>query len=586
MPTGGNFVNCNCGPDSACESPTEPVATVGLCLPDGSPIAVTVVRDCIGQVSSEGWLDLTTGEWQAGAPPDGVTACTTPRSVAVSGTLCDLGEDGEVLGLVLVEYQHAPDGSLVGVRLVNATSGDTYTPQGAIGVCPAADAGGAAAGGRGLVPLCDVTEDGTATPFVRDFERGPSGAVTGYTDYDLDGSEYTPSGTVQPCAGGGRGGADESPDVVDCDDGRALLVRVCGTGEESPGAPDATSGVVELCDSAESGEVTRFWRHVAYDESGRPVDYVDTNADLERYTPAGTVGACEPCPCPSAFAVECWATAEGWVGYDNTSMVGGLPGACGTIEGPEDVEGNGDNFNCDAGPYTITSWIINGAEVVPEGAPVTFEGGPCGGDDGDMHANWAAALASLDPHADGWVPDFMDGCAWYVRADNVPGSVTYGLMVIEGDGTNVSGGRWVLGPAQSCTEERYSRVWRETPAGEITSEWLDADGVPTDPPGGVLLPCGTGCGASAGGAEGPAVGASVERLSGEGTVTVPAGAREVAVTVVAGEPTVTVGDGEPVSLPAGGPPVTWSAGGGAGLADALTIEVADGDDVVVTSTRT
>src|SRR5690606_5282634 len=125
MAVGGNFTSCNCGPDNtACAFPTEPVATVGLCLADGSPIAVTVIRDCAGTTTSEGWLNLANGVWSAGAPPAGTIACGDSRSIQVSGTFCDVDDDGQVLGLVLVEYSYAADGSIDGVRLVDAVTGD------------------------------------------------------------------------------------------------------------------------------------------------------------------------------------------------------------------------------------------------------------------------------------------------------------------------------------------------------------------------------------------------------------------------------------------------------------------------------
>ncbi|WP_437033543.1 hypothetical protein, partial [Streptomyces althioticus] len=196
MPSGGNFSSCNCGPDAAaCESPTQPVATVGLCLADGTPIAVTVVRDCAGTVTSEGWIDLTSGTWNAGSPPAGTIACGDSRSIQVSGTFCDVDPMGGVLGLVLIEYSYAADGSIAAVRLVDAVTGETYTPLGEVTTCPA----GVDAPERDLVQLCDTAEDGTVTSFVRDYQRDSVGQITGHADYDLGGAPYTPTGTVDVC---------------------------------------------------------------------------------------------------------------------------------------------------------------------------------------------------------------------------------------------------------------------------------------------------------------------------------------------------------------------------------------------------
>ena len=184
---------CPTSPD--CEALTTPTATIGLCLSDGTPIAVTVVRDCTGAVTSEGWINLTTGAWSAGAVPAGTVACGSSQSVQVSGTFCDVLPDGTVAGLVLVEYSYADDGTVASVRLVDATTGTTYTPTGTVTTCPA----GVAQPERDLLQLCDTAADGTVTAFVRDYARDENGAIVGHSDYALDGTPYTPAGTVDVC---------------------------------------------------------------------------------------------------------------------------------------------------------------------------------------------------------------------------------------------------------------------------------------------------------------------------------------------------------------------------------------------------
>ncbi|MDX2643494.1 hypothetical protein PV341_07875 [Streptomyces sp. PA03-1a] len=188
---------------SDCASPTTPAATLGLCLADGTPIAVLITRDCDGATTQDGWLNLTTGTYSAGAPPVGAQACGDSRAFELAGLLCDVDPGtGDVLGLVLVEYEYNPDGSLASVRLVDPATGNTYTLQGDLTVCP----GGAAANAadQDLTVLCDVQPDGSSVPFVRDFRRDPaSGAVTGHTDYGLDGAPYTVTGTVGVCSPAG-----------------------------------------------------------------------------------------------------------------------------------------------------------------------------------------------------------------------------------------------------------------------------------------------------------------------------------------------------------------------------------------------
>ncbi|MFE6022349.1 hypothetical protein ACFQ6O_38370 [Streptomyces sp. NPDC056441] len=181
---------------NGCDEPTQPVAMTGLCLADGTPISVVVTRDCAGTVTQEGWLNLTTGAWATGAPPAGTIACGDSRSIQVSGTFCDVDPaSGDVLGLVLVEYSYAADGSIASVRLVDAVTGDTYTPQGEVTTCPA----GVEQPERDVVQLCDVQADGTVTPIIRDFARDENGQITGHTDYDVDGAPYAPAGTVGVC---------------------------------------------------------------------------------------------------------------------------------------------------------------------------------------------------------------------------------------------------------------------------------------------------------------------------------------------------------------------------------------------------
>ncbi|MFJ6565600.1 hypothetical protein ACIQMV_38325 [Streptomyces sp. NPDC091412] len=185
-----------CETASPCTAQTTPAATLGLCLADGTPIAVVVTRDCEGTVTRDGWLNLTTGAYSTGEPPAGTVACGDSRSIQVSGTFCDVDPDtGDVLGLVLIEYSYDADGSIAAVRLVDAVTGDTYTPQGEVTTCPA----GVEQPERDLLQLCDTADDGTVTAFVRDYARDENGQITGHTDYTLDGAPYTPAGTVGVC---------------------------------------------------------------------------------------------------------------------------------------------------------------------------------------------------------------------------------------------------------------------------------------------------------------------------------------------------------------------------------------------------
>ncbi|MER6557890.1 hypothetical protein ABT300_09005 [Streptomyces sp. NPDC001027] len=197
-----------------CAEQTTPAATLGLCLADGTPIAVVITRDCATDtVTQDGWINLLTGMFSMGAPPAGAAACGDSRAFELAGLLCDVLPDGTVAGLVLVEYEYNADGSLASVRLVDPATGSTYTLQGELGVCP----GGTITAGADLdlIVLCDVQADGTSTPFLRDYRRDPdTGLINGHTDYGLDGTLYTVTGTVGQC----------TPDAEPCRNTNAFLL--------------------------------------------------------------------------------------------------------------------------------------------------------------------------------------------------------------------------------------------------------------------------------------------------------------------------------------------------------------------------
>ncbi|MFJ3249067.1 hypothetical protein [Streptomyces sp. NPDC086782] len=218
----GTVTTCQPDETPACEEQTTPAATLGLCLADGTPVAVLVTRDCDGTVTQDGWLNLTTGAYSAGDPPTGTMACGNPRSISTTGTFCDVDPDsGDVLGLVLIEYTYGAEGAVTAVRLVDAVTGTTYTPQGAVTTCPA----GVAQPERDLVQLCDTAPGGAVTQFVRDYGRDENGAIAGHSDYRLDGAPYTPTGTVGRCTDQCR----DCQTVILCDTNGNPPATIAGT---------------------------------------------------------------------------------------------------------------------------------------------------------------------------------------------------------------------------------------------------------------------------------------------------------------------------------------------------------------------
>ncbi|MCX4458671.1 hypothetical protein OOK58_42950 [Streptomyces sp. NBC_01728] len=216
------------GGTSPCAEQTTPAATLGLCLADGTPIAVVVTRDCAGLVTLDGWINLTTGTFSAGAPPAGAAGCGDSRAFELAGLLCDVDPaTGDVLGLVLVEYEYNPDGSLSSVRLVDPGTGATYTLQGELSICPGGT--GTPAADLDLTVLCDVQADGTAVPFLRDYRRdATTGQINGHTDYGLDGTPYAATGTVGIC----------SPAAEECRNASTLLL--CDLPTDGDPAPTVT----------------------------------------------------------------------------------------------------------------------------------------------------------------------------------------------------------------------------------------------------------------------------------------------------------------------------------------------------------
>jgi hypothetical protein len=440
----GEVGACPAAPD--CDAPTTPVATVGLCLADGTPIAVVLTRDCAGVTSQTGWVNLTTGTYSQGAPPPGAGGCGDGRAFELAGILCDTDPaTGDVLGLALVQYEYNPDGSLAGVTLVNPADGTPYTLQGELRTCP----GGDAPPESDLVVLCDTAAGGAVTRFVRDYRRDTTGTVTGHTDYLLDGTPYVPTGTVDTC----------TPEA-------------CGDTE-----------VLALCDLQADGTVTPFLRHLTYDCEGAATSSADTALDgTTPYAITGTVGQCPPCPV--AFSTECTALVENQWSYDNTGGFNGEASNCGSVQGPGPANGR-PSFGC-PGSFEVTSWIVDGVELVT--SPVPFAGGTCGDTSGTgMHDHWAQVLTQLDPSAT-WQSAVNASCGWYVHTLDAPDDTVYGTMVVR---DAVTPSRvWTLGPNHTEAETLFTKVFTQECDGSVSVSWLDAQGVPTMAPVGDLRPCG------------------------------------------------------------------------------------------------
>lgn len=297
------------GPVGSCGDDTDSLM-LGLCLGDGTPIGVVYHRDGAGAPVQDGWINLLTGTFSAGAPPVGTVACGTSRSIELSGILCDVSGGTTVNGVVLVQYEYNPDGSIASTTLLNAVTGTPYgAPVGTITVCPS----GAGQPEKDMEVLCDLP---SGVPFIRDYARNAVGAVTGFTDYTLAGAAYVLAGTAGTCTSAADTEVLELCDVVAGVPIPFLRRQTYGTTgnvvatvDTTPaGAPYVVAGTVAVCTELDAevvqlcdfGSLTGpgngprpFLRRVTFNTTtGLQVGTGTTNLDGSAYTPTGPEGAC------------------------------------------------------------------------------------------------------------------------------------------------------------------------------------------------------------------------------------------------------------------------------------------------------
>lgn len=298
--------------------------TTGLCLGDGTPIGIVNRRNPTGIVVQDGWVNLLTGTFSAGAPPAGTNSCAQSLSIQTSDVLCDIDTGtGTVNGLVLIQYHYNPDGSISSTSVINATTGAPYTPTGTISVCPT----DTSPLDRDMEVLCDRQADGTLVPLIRDYHRDGTGTINGFTNYTLAGAPYTPTGTVQSCVPR----VSSSQILCDATPTRFLRTYVYGpTGAVSSffdtnlaGAPFTPVGAVGSCvtsiatdfDFTEEvlcdGNGTPFIRRFTFNsQTGTVTSTVNLTLAGGAFTPVGTVGACASC-CPVVMGEGCTNTGSG-----------------------------------------------------------------------------------------------------------------------------------------------------------------------------------------------------------------------------------------------------------------------------------
>ncbi|MFD6926513.1 hypothetical protein ACFV99_40730, partial [Streptomyces sp. NPDC059944] len=482
---------CDVQPD---ESPGEPeIAYEAIPLAelgpagsygDGSPVTGTLPNG-VG-------YSVNVGEWGPGQghytfyPYDGtqVWSFTEPvyvrfglRGLNITPTECYVLPEGAVAESISPSHTWDPDSRyLCEITGQSSATDESVFRLGPVTELPIVPSGSNTGGrGPGLIEVgfpVDAPAPGASTSFLRVVCRDCSGVVTSVTDTDLDGTPYTPSGTVTACTS--SSGGSTAPPEIRLDVETALL-----------------------CIRDDAGDITGqvFVERIYADQTGERIAQrlTDPTTGDEVELPDGAeLVACQEPACPVAFSTECvGAVTRTEAGYDNTSTINGVPGKCGSVQGP------GGQFPCQpTGALTITSWIVDGEEVIGEGGGRSFNGGPCGQGttaNRGMHHNWALALTNLDPSGANWSAQEADGCAWFVGSTGGTRTV-YGAMTVQ----DAAGQQWILGPAQACEEVQYTKVYTQECDGTVSVSWLDAQGVATDAPEGDLVPCGTGCGSGGG----------------------------------------------------------------------------------------
>lgn len=271
----------DCDSGEACNTS---FATTGLCLDDGTPIGIVLTRDCAtGDITEDGWIDLTTGIFTAGPPPPGTSACTTDNyDFALSGWLCDILPDGSVAGIALVQIERDGSGAVIGITLIGV-DGLPYVPVGTMTRCPedrlAAEV------------LCDAGAAGI--PFVRFYTYSPVGSIP-FRDTDLAGAPYVVVGPAVRCP----------QDVtilgqpIEVTNPAGDPIDIEGTVDVGNWRDDAEYEV--LCDDA-TDPPTPFLRRYDVDDVGG-VTVTDTT--LDGTTAYAVVGTEVVCPVSGTVAID------------------------------------------------------------------------------------------------------------------------------------------------------------------------------------------------------------------------------------------------------------------------------------------
>lgn len=566
---------------------TDVFTTTGLCLADGTPIGI-VNRRVAGTIVQDGWINLLTGTFSAGVPPVGTRSCDTSSNIQQSGVLCDITTStGAVNGLVIIQYHYNPDGSIGSTDVVNATTGAPYTPVGTITVCPT----DTAVPDNDMQVLCDRQTDGSLVPLVRDYHRNVTGTINGFTDYTLSGAAYTVTGTVQSCI------------------------------------PRVSESEI-LCDSA-TPIPNRFLRTYVYGPTGQVSTFFDTTLAGVPFTPTGAISDCRAGTPGTANIIQDCADVAAMQFYTSPNLLtnGNFERSTGvaatSLAGPGWTTSytacGPDLFNSPCGASTWSFFTTTAAQVMSGGAngvaalgarSMAVNVGPSlttpiilwnnvyleNGKTYEMSADAAVVFAPYDvalriggsagpggnfPLSTPPTGQWGKTTALFTYA----GATGYTSVGLYSNNTAAGGNdhtfdNFSLRSVQTAQTEVTTQVNYDNSARAVIDQVVETAGcndTRRDTILGDILNAVTPQPAAQ-------LDASVQRLTGTGTLTVASGARSVSVSVLTGPVTVNLGQGV-TTLPTGYS-ATWAVDGpGETVADTFTFTGAAGSDFIVNTTR-
>ncbi len=314
-------------------------------------------------------------------PVGPVGVCSPAASVDVElEILCDLAGGNAVP--FLRSYVRNSAGGIVSFT-DNTLTGAPFVPGGPVAACRDVD--------TEVQVLCDVSGAGVSTPFLRRYSYSAAGLSVGVSDTALDGSAYTPTGTVGSCA---RPALQDVEVLVLCDstptrflrhiryapsgvvlsvtnttlDGTTAFAPVGAVGTcTTPVATDFDVAEEILCDSNNTAFIRRFTFNSS---TGAVTATVNLTLAGGAFVPVGAVGVCTNC-CPNVVGNGCTNTGSGF--YTAIRATNGTISLIDSVSGAAIVAGNIVPCPTDNTVRTLTAQarqVTNGAPWTP-GADVT-----------------------------------------------------------------------------------------------------------------------------------------------------------------------------------------------------------------------